>query len=206
MSAAALLEQAQAAGVLLLLDDGHLTWEADHEPPGELLEEIRTHRLEIIEALSEANDPLAKTVEWLASLAILLRCTPSYLLEHGYVDRHDLAEQCHIHPRFAARLIRTHPNWCQPSEHSSREGEEMPAPEMEEFRAQYARAREESFANPHLSAAWIVARDAYHRHALGGCPNCYPRGNRHCCIGIELRARYDHENHALEVRNAEGEA
>ena len=59
MSAAALLEQAQAAGVLLLLDDGHLTWEADHEPPGELLEEIRTHRLEIIEALSEANDPLA---------------------------------------------------------------------------------------------------------------------------------------------------
>ena len=148
----------------------------------------------------------AQEIEWLTQLAALLRCTPDYLLQHGYVDRHDLAEQCHIHPRFAARLIRTHPNWRQPSEHSSSEGEEMPAPEMEEFRAQYARAREESFANPHLSAAWIVARDAYHRHALGGCPNCYPRGNRHCCIGIELRARYDHENHALEVRNAEGEA
>ena len=69
-----------------------------------------------------------------------------------------------------------------------------------------ARAREESFANPLLSAAWRAARDAYHRHALGGCPECYPRGKRHCGIGIELRARYDHETHALEVRNAEGEA
>ncbi len=81
MSAVELLEQAQALGVLLVLDDGRLTWEADHEPPGELLEEIRTHRLEIIEALSEANDPSQPDMEWLARLAVLLCCTPDYLLE-----------------------------------------------------------------------------------------------------------------------------
>ncbi len=206
MSAAELLEQAQAAGVLLLLDDGRLTWEADHEPPGELLEEIRTHRLEIIEALSEVNDPLAKTVEWLASLAILLRCTPGYLLEHGYVDRHDLAEQCHIHPRFAARLIRTHPDWHQPSERSAHVREGVSRTEAAGFWEQYARARESDPANAYSSAAWLAARDTYQRHALGGCSHCYPRGNRHCGIGIELRARYDHETHALEVRNEEGEA
>jgi len=185
MSAAALLEQAQAAGVLLLLDDGHLTWEADHEPPGELLEEIRTHRLEIIEALSEVNDPLAKTVEWLASLAILLRCTPGYLLEHGYVDRHDLAEQCHIHPRFAARLIRTHPDWHQPSErshavpeHSTRTRKEACEP---------CEPQSDGEGN---SLALIVARDAFHRHAVGKCQDCYPPLGRYSITGADLRARY----------------
>ena len=111
MSAAELLELAQAEGVLLLLDDGRLTWEADHEPPGELLEEIRSHRLEIIEALSAANDPPQQAMEWLVRLAALLGCSPGYLLEHGFVDRHDLAEQHRQHPRFAARLIRSHPDW-----------------------------------------------------------------------------------------------
>ncbi len=152
MSAAELLEQAQAAGVLLLLDDGHLTWEADHEPPGELLEEIRSHRLQIIEVLSGTNDPSPQAMEWLAGLAVELHCSPDYLLAHGFVDRHDLAEQCHIHPRFAARLIRTHPNWRQPSEHSSSEGEEIHASEMEVFRAQYARARREHCKAPLLSS------------------------------------------------------
>lgn len=206
MSAAALLEQAQAAGVLLLLDDGHLTWEADHEPPGELLEEIRSHRLQIIEVLSGANDPSPQAMEWLARLAVQLRCSPDYLLAHGFVDRHDLAEQHQQQQWRVARLIRTDPRWRQPSKHYARACEEMPAAEMEEFREQYALAREDSHANPRASVAWLAARDAYHRHALGGCPNCYPRGNSHCGIGIELRARYDHETHALEVRNAEGEA
>lgn len=142
MSTVELLEQARAEGVLLVLDDGRLTWEADHEPPGELLEEIRTHRLEIIEVLSAANGPSQQAMEWLASLAILLCCTPGYLLEHGFVDRHDLAEQRHIHPRFAARLIRTHPDWRPPSERSAHMREGMESTEAAGFREQYARACE----------------------------------------------------------------
>ncbi len=201
MSTVELLEQARAEGVLLVLDDGRLTWEADHEPPVELLEEIRTHRLEIIEALSEANDPSQPDMEWLARLAVLLCCTPGYLLEHGYVDRHDLAEQRHIHPRFSARLIRTHPDWRPPSERSAHMREGMESTEASGFREQCARACEGDPADAHSSAAWLAARDAYHRHALGGCPGCYPRGNRHCDIGAELLARYDHQTHALEARD-----
>lgn len=114
MNAAELLEQARAEGVLLVLNNGRLTWEADHEPRGELLEDIRTHRLEIIELLSTANDPSQQAMKWLEKLAGLLGCSPDHLLVHGFVDHHDLAEQCHIHPRFAARLIRTHPDWRPP--------------------------------------------------------------------------------------------
>lgn len=66
MSAAKLLELAQAEGILLTLDDGRLTWEAGHEPPDELLEEIRSHRLEIIEALRITNDASQRAWDWLA--------------------------------------------------------------------------------------------------------------------------------------------
>jgi len=206
MNAAELLEQARAEGVLLVLDNRRLVWEADHEPPGELLEDIRTHRLEIIEVLSTANDPSQQAMEWLEKLAALLCCTPGYLMEHGYVDHHDLAEQRHTHPRFAARLIRTHPDWRQPSERFAHVREGMAPTEAAEFREQYARAREGDPADAQSSAAWRVARDSYYRHALGGCPGCYPRGNRHCETGAELRARYDHETHALEARDEESEA
>lgn len=178
MSAAELLELAQAEGVLLLLDDGRLTWEADHEPPGELLDEIRSHRLEIIEALSAANDPPQQAMEWLARLAALLDCYPGYLLEHGFVDRHDLAEQHRQHPRFAARLIRSNPQWRRPSE----------------FCDQYAKVRDEACelhgVTVSRSPTWDAARDAFHRHALGNCPQCYPALGRYCETGVELRARY----------------
>lgn len=85
-----------------------------------------------------------------------------------------------------------------------REG--MESTEAVEFREQYARAREGNPADAHSSAAWHVARDACHRHTLGGCPGCYPRGNRHCDIDAELGARYDHETHAWEARNEESGA
>lgn len=202
MSAAELLELAQAQGVLLVLDDGRLTWEADHEPPGELLEQIRSHRLEIIEALSEANDPPPQALEWLARLAVLLCCTPGYLLEHGYVDRHDLAEQRHIHPRFAARLIRTSPKWSQPSEHSARVREGQAPTETADLERS-ARAREGDHSDSVSSPAWFAARDALHRHSLGGCPHCYPQKGRYCATGAELRDRYDHETSTLEARHEE---
>ncbi|UCO97515.1 hypothetical protein LF844_23095 [Metapseudomonas lalkuanensis] len=183
MNIAELLEQAQAAGVLLVLVDGRLTWEADHLPPAELLAKLIAHKAEIIEALSATNDLLPHAWEWLTRLADLLGCSPAYLLEHGFVDRHDLAEQCHIHPRFAARLICSHPDWCQTSEHSVQE-------EAAEFREQYARTREGATVDAQLAPSWIAARDAFHAHALGGCPHCYPPLGRYCTTGAELRTRY----------------
>lgn len=195
MSAAQLLELAQAEGIQLVLEDGRLTWEADHEPPGELLQEIRTHRLEIIKALHEASDSPPQAMEWLEKLAGLLGCSPDYLLVHGFVDRHDLTEQHQHPPRFAARLIRSHPQWRAPagfSEQYTREDGHEPY--------------EPQNADEVISPAWIAARDAYHAHAFGACPRCYPPLKRHCLIGAELRARYDHEPHILEARDGKSRA
>lgn len=197
MSAAELLERAQAKGVLLVLTDGRLTWEADHQPSADLMAELIAHKVEIIEALSAANEPTAEAMEWLAIVASLLECSPDYLLESGFVDHHDLAELHQHTPRFAARLIRSHPQW--------------PAPV--EFREQYARACEEARkpcepqnADEGISPDWIAARDTYHAHAIGACPDCYPPHKRHCATGAELRTRYDHETNILETRDGKSGA
>lgn len=110
MSAVELLEQAKAEGILLVLDGERLSWEANHQPPAELLAEIKAHRLEIIARLKVANES-PEALAWLACVADLLRCSPDYLLLHGFVDRHDLAEQHQQEPWRAARLIRTDPRW-----------------------------------------------------------------------------------------------
>lgn len=127
MSAAELLELAEAEGVLLVLDDGRLTWEADHKPPGELLEEIRSHKAEIIAHLTMR--PIAPLPESLGE-----------------------AEQT----------------------------EQRPAP----------KARHTAATS---SPEWLAARDAFHAHALGGCPDCYPPTRRYCPIGIALRGKYEDE-------------
>ena len=57
MSAAELLTIAAKEGVRLVLNGDRLTWEADHQPPADLLASIKAHKLELIEALSAANDP-----------------------------------------------------------------------------------------------------------------------------------------------------
>lgn len=195
MSAVELLKRAQAKGVLLVLTDGRLTWEADHQPPADLMAELIAHKVEIIQALSAANEPTAKTLEWLATVASLLQCSPDYLLRNGFVDRHDLTEQHQHPPRFAARLIRSHPQWRAPagfSEQYTREDGHEPY--------------EPQNADEVISPAWIAARDAYHAHAFGACPRCYPPLKRHCLIGAELRARYDHEPHILEARDGKSRA
>lgn len=56
MNAAELLIMAAAKGVQLALDGERLTWNADHQPPTELLVEIKAHRQTIIAALTAAND------------------------------------------------------------------------------------------------------------------------------------------------------
>lgn len=102
MSAAELLAQTQAEGVLLILLGDRLTWEADHQPPTALLEEICSHRREIIDTLSAAINQPPHAWEWLAHVAGLLGCTPELLLECGFVDCHDLTEQ-HQQPRASLR-------------------------------------------------------------------------------------------------------
>lgn len=178
MSALELLEQAKAEDILLLLVDGQLIWEANHQPTISFLAQLNEHKPAIIEALST---PPAQAWEWLERLANLLGCSSSYLLDHGFVDRHDLIEQHQWHPRSAAKLIRSHPDWRQPT---AVRNEHAQAEESCELELAYHTAGI-------VSPAWIAARDAFHAHALGGCPQCHPALGRYCEQGVELRANYD---------------
>ncbi len=178
MSAAELLERAQADGVFLVLVEGRLTWEADHQPPADLLAALIAHKVEIIEALSAANDPPAEAVEWLANVACLLECSPDYLLEHGFIDRYDLVEQCGTHPLFAVRLIRSHPNWSPPAADD---------PAIEQHDTGELQGIHSSAAT--ASSDWLLARDKYYGH-LFTCRLCYAPVGRYCATGADLRAQY----------------
>jgi hypothetical protein len=102
MTTPEVLNMAVGDGVALKLVGGRLMWSADHQPSDELLAELKTRRPAIVQALR---------CQWLAGVAALLECSPAYLMERGFIDHDDLAEQCEMHPRYAARLIRSHPEW-----------------------------------------------------------------------------------------------
>ncbi|UVM07124.1 hypothetical protein [Pseudomonas laurylsulfatiphila] len=180
MSASEVLSRASAEGVALVLEGDRLTWTADHQPPVDLLTSIKAHRLEIIAALGATNDTTAEAQAWLDSVARLLECSPGYLLEHGFIDRHDLAEQHRIHPRFIVPLIRSNPTWGQ-------ERPDTPAPSAPE--------QENSRARCVLTAAtatpeWCQAYNLYLNHLML-CHACHAPTNRYCVTGSELRQRYD---------------
>lgn len=179
MSAAELLEQAHAEGVLLVLADGRLTWKADHQPPIELLTEIKEHRLEIIEALSAVNDPQQQAMEWLARLAALLYCSPGYLLARSFIDQHDLEEQLDADPVAVARLIRSNPAWMP-------QGEHLEQPQQDGQRQPQHVHHTAATASPE----WVAARDAYINHLMA-CRACYAPSGHYCVTGAELRAQYD---------------
>jgi hypothetical protein len=105
MTTAEVLNMAIGGGVVLKLDGIRLTWSADHQPHDELLSELKEHKPAIVQALR---------YQWLAGVADLLERESAYLLEQGFIDHHDLDEQCGISPHYAARLIRSHPKWPQP--------------------------------------------------------------------------------------------
>lgn len=191
MSAFELVEQAKAVGVLLVLVDGRLTWEAEHEPPTELLADLAKHKSEVVAVLEVMDTAPATAWVWLKQLASLLECSPDYLLKEHFVDRNDLVEQHQQAPWRVARLIHTHPEWQPPSGHSENAAAE--------FGEQYARASAEGMPGHLASTAWRAARDIYHAHAVGGCPHCYPPLGRHCATGRELRDRYIHETNSLET-------
>jgi len=66
---------------------------------------------EIIAALRASNDLSAEAQSRLTRVACLLECSPVYLLEHGFIYRHDLAEQRRIHPSFVVPLVRSNFAW-----------------------------------------------------------------------------------------------
>lgn len=123
-----------------------------------------------------------ETDRWLARVASLLGCSPAYLLERGFIGPHDLAEQHRQHPSFAARLINSHPCWCQPNSESARNDtqcqKQHTVPEVTHLGA--------SVRPP----AWIASRDAFHAHAIGGCPDCHPPSGRYCGTGANLMEEY----------------
>ncbi|WP_455231509.1 hypothetical protein [Geopseudomonas aromaticivorans] len=64
MTAADLIRRAADAGVTMTLGNAGLQLQADRQPPGDLLAELVAHKVEIIAALSAANDPMPASA-WL---------------------------------------------------------------------------------------------------------------------------------------------
>lgn len=175
MNAIEVLSLAKTEGVVLALNGDRLTWRANQLPPDELLAEIKSHRLEIIEALATAGQV------WLAAVARLLECSPAYLLADDFIDQYDLAEQCSSSPKLAAELIRGHPTWTR----AQAPPQFHPPADRPDDLAQHI----------HHSAAtasteWLQARDLYMGHLMT-CRNCYAPTDHYCSAGAELRARYN---------------
>ena len=180
MSATEVLSRASAEGVALVLEGDRLTWTADHQPPVDLLTSIKAHRLEIIAALGAVDDSTAEAQAWLAHVACLLECSPGYLLEHGFIDRHDLTEQRRIHPRFVVPLIRSNPAWSQERPHT-------PAPSAPEQKFNRARC---VLTAATATPEWCRAHDQYVNHLML-CRACHAPKGRYCLIATELRQQYD---------------
>jgi hypothetical protein len=73
---------------------------------------IKEHKLELIEVLSAANEPMTpQQVGWITAVSSLLEVSASYLIDDGFIDHYDLEEQMHADPRNVARLIKSDPRW-----------------------------------------------------------------------------------------------
>ncbi len=118
MSAAELLTLAAKEGVRLVLNGDRLTWEADHQPPADLLASIKAHKLELIEALTPANDPdqpqhtihtaATASPEWIAArdqyIGHLMTCRACYAPTSRYCatgadlrQRYNTITEAHAH-------------------------------------------------------------------------------------------------------------
>ena len=98
MSAAELLTIAAKEGVRLVLNGDRLTWEADHQPPADLLASIKAHKLELIEALSAANDPAKDDPD----------------LDHATIDQSQIVDGPHYIIHSAANAS---PEWIAARDH-----------------------------------------------------------------------------------------
>lgn len=59
---------AKAAGIVLRLNGDFLTWSADRQPPPELLADLKSHKLEIIKAMSPVDDQEQRCNAWRITL------------------------------------------------------------------------------------------------------------------------------------------
>ena len=151
MSAVEVLSRASAEDIVLVLEDDRLTWTADHQAPVDLLISIEMHGQIIIAALMASNDLSAEAQSCLTRVACLLECSPGYLLEHGCIYRHDLAEQRRIHPSFVVPLGRSNFAWVQ--ELPSTPGLNAPELEYNRIRCALTAAR--------TTSEWCRAHDRY---------------------------------------------
>ncbi|MNX78844.1 hypothetical protein D3C86_1104520 [compost metagenome] len=182
MSAAELMHRASVAGVeMAVSQEGRLKLRADFEPPAELLAELTAHKVEIIAALSAANDPITSSA-WLYRVALLLGIHPAVLLEGGHLDEYDLAELAGTDAALVADTIRASPSWINRPHRVEQPAEVHVAEQLEPQRTVHTAAT--------ASRAWREADAAYTNHLMS-CRACHAATGRYCAAGADLRRRYN---------------
>lgn len=177
MIVADLIHRAADAGISMIYRNGALQLYAERQPPPELLAKLIAHKVEIIAALSAANDPIPPTA-WLSHVARLLGTSPIVLLGGGHLDEHDLAELAGTDAALVADTIRVSPTWI-----NRPQGVEQPA------EVHLAEQLELQHITPKTSRAWREADAAYTNHLMN-CRACHSATSRYCVAGADLRQRY----------------
>ena len=80
------LRRAQAVGVVIIADGGQLRLKAEAEPPRELIEELRAHKLALLQLLTQRDeatsgataDPAERISAWLAAMDRLPKACGPY--------------------------------------------------------------------------------------------------------------------------------
>lgn len=164
------------SGLSVAVAGGKLRVTPAHLITDTLRQYVRDHRDELL--TEAANDLPPETQAWLARVARLLECSPAYLLERGFIDQRDLAEQYHSDPARAAVLIRSNPDWVGP--------EAISAPS-------HVDGKDEPQRGVHTAATaspeWIAVRDRYIGHLMT-CRGCHAPLGRYCATGAYLCAHY----------------
>lgn len=181
MIAADLIRRAADAGVSMIHGDGALQLHAERQPPAELLAELIAHKIEIIAALSAANDPMPSSA-WLARVARLLGTRPAVLLEGGHLELHDLAELAGTDAALVADTIRASPAWINRPQRVEQPAEVHAAEEFEPQHTIHTAAT--------ASQAWREADAEYANHLMS-CRACHAATGRFCAAGVDLRQRYN---------------
>lgn len=108
----AALNYLHRAGLAVEIHGEHLRLRPSECITDKVRQFVRQHRDALFaEVSAQRYPPTADVMRWLNSVARYLNCTPGYLLEQGFIDRHDLSEQHRNQPRQVAELTRTHPAW-----------------------------------------------------------------------------------------------
>ena len=189
MSAA--LDYLTAQGLNLHLEGGQLRLTPASRLTDETRQWVRQHKAELLAELQQGamhhRSGLAPHT-LLVRVANLLGVHRDYLLERGFIEPCDLAEQAHADPLAIAALIRSDPRWrardrstglSRLKTHHSVEpvGRGEPQAHTTHWTAQIA------------PMEWIEARDAYLNH-LAACPHCWAPIKRHCPEGQALHQHY----------------